>query len=132
MLSSPYSMSVMDYPSKVERSSLHSASVHISSITEAAANPEPWQARLEGRNPTSREALNQDYLSPIKLVQLTSEPDLSKVSYLELTINTTENSVGNFGTYTRDRDFHHTSFLVQALTCQTCLSSGSLTAAFLV
>ena len=45
----------------------------------------------------SGEALNQDYLSPMKLVQLTSEPDLSRVSHLELTINTTENSVGNFG-----------------------------------
>lgn len=92
-----YSMAVMDHPGKVEWPSLHSASIHISSVTEAAANPRPWQARQEGTNTPSREALNQDYLSPIKLVQLTSEPDLSRVSYLELTINTTENSVGNFG-----------------------------------
>lgn len=44
-----------------------------------------------------REPLNQGFLSPMKLVQLTEEPDLSKVTYLELSINTSENSVGNFG-----------------------------------
>ena len=80
-----------------DRHSLHSASVHISSLTEAVSNPQPWQGREEGRKPASSEVLSQDYLSPIKLVQLTTEPDLSRVSYLELTIDTTENSVGNFG-----------------------------------
>ena len=80
--------------------SLHSASVHISSFPEAVTNPHPWsqdQEQLEGEGDV-RESLNQGYLSPMKLVQLTEEPDLARVSYLELSsINTSESSVGNFG-----------------------------------
>lgn len=92
-------MAVLDCsPRQVERPSLQSASIHISYLTEtASSNPRPREAGDDGRKPMSGEALNQEYLSPMKLVQLTSEPDLSRVSSLELTINTTENSVGNFG-----------------------------------
>ncbi len=39
----------------------------------------------------------QDYLTPMKLVQLSQEPDLTKLTFLELTVNTTENSLGDFG-----------------------------------
>jgi hypothetical protein len=91
-------MAVLDFPRQMEHSPLHSASIHISQLTEASSNPQPQEARDEGRRqPMSREALSQDYLSPMKLVQLTSEPELNRVSYLELTINTMESSVGNFG-----------------------------------
>ncbi len=81
------------------RPSLHSASVHISSLAGAVSNPQPWQVGEDWRKPAaaSSEALSQDYLSPIKLMQLAAEPDLSRVSYLELSIDTTENGVGNFG-----------------------------------
>lgn len=88
-------MAVLDCPREVEQYPLHCASVHISSLTQAASNPRPWQPKEEGRKLVGGET--SDYLSPIKLVQLTVEPDLSRVTYLELTIDTTENSVGNFG-----------------------------------
>lgn len=81
---------------RVNRSSLHSASVHISSFTETATNPHPWETMEDGSKPV-REPLNQNYLSPMKLVQLTEEPDLDSVTYLQLSIDTSENSVGNFG-----------------------------------
>lgn len=79
------------------RGTLYSASVHISSLTKATSNPQPWRGREEGKKPASTESLQQGYLSPMKLVQLTEEPDLSQVSYLELSVNTVEHSVGNFG-----------------------------------
>ena len=44
-----------------------------------------------------KRAAAQDYLTPLKLVQLCGEPDLSKVTFLEVAVNTTENSLGNFG-----------------------------------
>ena len=44
-----------------------------------------------------KDGLSHDYLSPKKLMELTGERDLSKVTYLEFSINTLENSVGNFG-----------------------------------
>lgn len=89
------SMIVLDYPRKVEQSSLHSASIHIGSLTEASSNPQPWQPKDEMRKHISGET--SGYLSPIKLVQLTAEPDLSRITNLQLTIDTTEYSVGNFG-----------------------------------
>ena len=79
------------------RGSLYSASVQISSLMEQTSNnPRPWQAGQQS-TPTTAQTLQQDYLSPIKLVQLTAEPDLSRVTSLHLSIDTTENSVGNFG-----------------------------------
>ena len=77
-------------------SHLHSASIH---ITEYWEPPQPWGeqegAGLEGKG----EGPNQDYLSPQKLTELTGEDDLSKVTYLEFSVNTSENSLGNFGEY---------------------------------
>lgn len=78
------------------RPALHSASIHISSFPEAV-NPQPWGQEQADGSKAVREPLNQGYLSPMKLVQLTEEPDLSRVTYLELSISTSENSVGNFG-----------------------------------
>lgn len=81
------------------RGSLYSASVQISSLVELTSNnPRPWQAGQQS-TPTTAQTLQQDYLSPIKLVQLTAEPDLSRVTCLHLSIDTTENSVGNFGAH---------------------------------
>lgn len=83
-------------------SPLHSASVHISTLMDvnsSSINPQPWgpQGRGPRSSSTIRETLNQDYLSPMKLIQLTQEPDLRRVTYLELSIHTTDSSVGNFG-----------------------------------
>ena len=85
-------------------SPLYSASVHISSLSEvdtSTINPQPWgpDCRAARASKTIKEALNQDYLSPMKLIQITQEPDLNRVTYLELSISTTESSVGNFGRY---------------------------------
>ena len=78
-------------------SRLHSASVHITGFAELV-NPSPWKFDLPVR-PREREGdgLSHDYLSPRKLTELTGESDLSKVTYLEFSINTLENSLGNFG-----------------------------------
>lgn len=76
---------------------LHSASIHISNFPEAQTATNPYPQGQGDRASAVREPLNQGFLSPMKLVQLTEEPDLSKVTYLELSINTSENSVGNFG-----------------------------------
>ncbi len=81
-------------------SPLYSVSVHISSLVESdSVNPQPWGPEGRGATGSSalRETLNQDYLSPMNLVQITQEPDLGRVTYLELSINTTGSSVGNFG-----------------------------------
>ena len=79
------------------KSPLHSASIQITDDFADYANPQPWGPHQDERQPGSSEVINQGYLSPLKLVQLTGEPDLSRVAYLELSINTTENSLGNFG-----------------------------------
>lgn len=86
---------------RVNKSPLHSASVNISDFTEVALNPQPRGvgASKDGGDKPLKEPMNQDYLSPMKLVQLTEEPDLSRVTYLELSINTAENSLGNFGNF---------------------------------
>lgn len=104
------SMAVLDpqpstgsHPRAVQSPSpLYSASVHISSLVEvdsSTINPQPWGPEGRGArgNSAVRETLNQDYLSPMKLIQLTQVPDLSRVTYLELSIDTTGSSVGNFG-----------------------------------
>lgn len=75
--------------------SLHSASVHITDYSESV-NPQPWES--SGNEERSREGgMIQDYLSPVKLIQLSGEPDLRRITSLELTVNTMENSLGNFG-----------------------------------
>ena len=84
---------------------LHSTSVHIAEISEFS-NPHP-EPNLSGNlrsasvSPSIEEdcmsPLVQDYLTPMKLVQLTREPDLMRLTFLELTVNTTENSLGDFG-----------------------------------
>lgn len=51
-----------------------------------------------GRDRERGDGLSSDYLSPKKLIELTGERDLSKVTYLEFSINTMDNSLGNFGT----------------------------------
>ena len=39
----------------------------------------------------------QDYLSPNKLSEITGEKDLRNVTYLDLSVNSSESSLGNFG-----------------------------------
>ena len=86
-------------PRRSEPSRLHSASVHITGLAELV-NPSPWTfdlpARAEERD-SEGDGLSRDYLSPRKLTELTGESDLGKVTYLEFSINTMENSLGNFG-----------------------------------
>ena len=94
-----HSTSMTGLSSRPARSSLHSASVHISSLTQrvSVVNPQPWDKQDQTGSSSTTEPLNQGYLSPMKLVQLTEEPDLHRVTYLELSIDTSESSVGNFG-----------------------------------
>ncbi len=89
---------------RVKTPSLYSASVQVTSFTDAAmsVNPHPWSSSsAQGPEYSGRgkEGLSQDYLSPLQLVQITGEPDLKRVTYLELSIDTTENSRGNFGVF---------------------------------
>ena len=78
----------------VTTSPLHSASLHISELTESYNNPQPRRSAEDGNELTR----DQEFLSPVKLMQITGEMDLNRVTYLELVINTAENSMGNFGT----------------------------------
>ena len=71
---------------------LHSASIHITEFPDVV-NPQPWEAEFAELS----QGLGQDYLSPRKLVQTTGERDLKSVTYLELTVNSADNSLGNFG-----------------------------------
>ena len=77
-------------------SPLHSASVQITGFADLV-NPNPWKFDLPERREKEKNDPSQDYLSPKKLVELTGESNLHKVSYLEFSINTLENSLGNFG-----------------------------------
>ena len=84
-------------PRQTLPSRLHSASVHITGFAELV-NPSPWKFDLPVRaREREGDGLSHDYLSPRKLTELTGESDLSKVTYLEFSINTLENSLGNFG-----------------------------------
>ena len=71
---------------------LHSASVHITEFPEVI-NPRPWEVEFEGLT----SGFGQDYLSPRKLSKLTGESNLKNVTYLELSVNSDESSLGNFG-----------------------------------
>lgn len=71
---------------------LHSASVHITEFPDVV-NPRPWEAEFGGLS----QGLGQDYLSPRKLTEITGERDLKNVTYIELTVNSADNSLGNFG-----------------------------------
>ncbi len=81
---------------------LQSASIHITNISDFS-NPRPEHCenlRSASVSPCLEECTSpmaQDYLTPMKLVQLSQEPDLTKLTFLELTVNTTENSLGDFG-----------------------------------
>ena len=88
MFSSPAQRTVASSP-------LHSASVHITGFADLV-NPNPWKFDLPKRREENDDP-SQGYLSPKKLVELTGESNLQKVDYLEFSINTLENSLGNFG-----------------------------------
>ena len=90
-------MSVFSSPAqRTATSPLHSASVHITGFADLV-NPSPWKFDLPERKEREKDDPTQDYLSPKKLVELTGETNLHKVNYLEFSINTLENSLGNFG-----------------------------------
>ncbi len=88
-------MSVL-HPSKrhspVTTNPLHSASVHIREFP-GVVNPRPWEAEFGGLS----QGLGQDYLSPRKLIEISGERDLKSVTYMDLTVNSADNSLGNFG-----------------------------------
>ena len=83
-------------------SPLHSASVQITGFADLV-NPNPWKFDLPERREKEKDDPSQDYLSPKKLVELTGESNLHKVNYLEFSINTLENSLGNFGIITKKK-----------------------------
>ena len=85
-------------PKRTASSSLHSASVHITGFADLV-NPNPWIFELPERKEREKDDPSCDYLSPKKLVELTGERNLHKLNYLEFSINTKENSLGNFGKY---------------------------------
>ena len=92
-----HSLSVFSSPAqRTATSPLHSASVHITGFADLV-NPNPWKFNLPERKEREKDDPTQDYLSPKKLVELTGETNLHKVNYLEFSINTLENSLGNFG-----------------------------------
>lgn len=117
-----YSMNVsatFSPPRRSPSSALHCESVHITDVSDIS-NPCPSDSKgtSSSVNATgSRPAIDQDYLTPLKLVHLSNEPDLSRVTFLELTVNTTENSLGNFG--------KETGLLVDAIydfMCYSCIT----------
>ena len=86
-------------PRRASPSQLHSASVHITGFADFV-NPSPWNFDLPSTSrprEKDRDGMSHEYLSPKKLTELTGEEELSKVSYLEVSLNTLENSLGNFG-----------------------------------
>ena len=67
--------------------------VHISGFQDQdKINPRPNEK-------TESEYLLEEYLSPSRLRELTSQSDLSQVTSLQMVVDTTENSLGNFGHY---------------------------------
>lgn len=96
------SMAMLSSPTRSSPSALHSASVHITEVSDFS-NPHPQESgnsrrsSLDSVTEDVRTGITQDYLTPLKLMQLSQEPDLSRVTFLELSVNTTENSLGNFG-----------------------------------
>ncbi len=79
------------HPSEVTNP-LHSASVYITEFPDVV-NPQPWETEFGELS----QGLGQDYLSPRKLTKITGERDLKDVTYMDLTVNSSENSLGNFG-----------------------------------
>ncbi|XP_006818292.1 leucine-rich repeat-containing protein 56-like [Saccoglossus kowalevskii] len=64
--------------------------VHITEYQDFRVNPEPIV--LE-----ETDILLEEYLSPLKLKNLTGVDDLDDVKFLEMRVDTTETSLGNFG-----------------------------------
>ncbi|XP_022083611.1 leucine-rich repeat-containing protein 56-like isoform X2 [Acanthaster planci] len=67
------------------------ASVHITDFGSATVNPQPIPVE-------DTEFLLEDYLSSAKMKEMTGVDDLDDVKYLEMRVDTTETSLGNFGT----------------------------------
>ena len=90
-------MSVLHSPYR-HPSPLHSASVHITEFPDIT-NSQPWDVAELG---AITRGICQDYLSPSKLSEITGEKDLKNVTYLDLSVNSSESSLGNFGMKTVD------------------------------
>ncbi|EDV29377.1 Leucine-rich repeat-containing protein 56 [Trichoplax sp. H2] len=65
--------------------------IQITSYSTLRENPEPSQKDNEDAD------LFEEYLSPRKLQSLTGCTNLGEVNYLEIRVNTTDNTLGNFG-----------------------------------
>ncbi|XP_038052184.1 leucine-rich repeat-containing protein 56-like isoform X2 [Patiria miniata] len=68
------------------------ASVHITDFGSTAVNPQPIPVEED------TEFLLEDYLSSAKMKEMTGVDDLDDVKFLEMRVDTTETSLGNFGT----------------------------------
>ena len=93
---------IFSTPTRTASSTLHSVSTFITHVPDfSELRPSGSDKRTSGSvcaaEEDGKQAIVQDYLTPLKLVQLSGEPDLSRVAFLELSVNTTENSLGNFG-----------------------------------
>ncbi|XP_071809634.1 uncharacterized protein [Asterias amurensis] len=67
------------------------ASVHITNFGSVDVNPEPIPVE-------DTEFLLEDYLSAAKMKEMTGVDELDEVKFLEMRVDTTETSLGNFGT----------------------------------
>ncbi|XP_071831351.1 uncharacterized protein [Apostichopus japonicus] len=65
--------------------------IHITDFGSADVNPQPVQVE-------ETDTLLEDYLSPTKLKSLAGVEDLEDVKFLELKVDSSETSLGNFGT----------------------------------
>jgi Leucine-rich repeat (LRR) protein len=66
--------------------------VHITEFKGHVINPDPIILQ-------ETDLLLEEFLSPTKLKALTGVNDLKKVEYLEMIVDTSETSLGNFGIY---------------------------------
>ncbi|XP_067043265.1 leucine-rich repeat-containing protein 56-like [Acropora muricata] len=67
------------------------SSVRIREIDDSSSNPEPIVQGEEA------DLLLEEFLSPTKLRSLTGKKNLEEVEYLEMKVDTSDNSLGNFG-----------------------------------
>lgn len=85
-----FQIPIMDPVKERPRSALGTRGVQIQEFQEVRMNPEPIVME-------ETDILLEEYLSPRKLRLLTGIEDLNEVKYLEMKVDTTETSLGNFG-----------------------------------
>jgi hypothetical protein len=86
---SPHSVSAVSLSPAAPTSPLHSASVHVTDVSYLA-NPSPVRGWRE-------ESFGEHFLSPMRLRDLSGESDLSRVTFLQMSVDSQAGSLGNFG-----------------------------------